>query len=36
MKIAVSCTGRGVEVGVNFLDWTGRYSTITSLFRDGT
>ena len=36
LKIIVAWMGRDWTVGVNFLDGTGRYSTITFLFRDGT
>ena len=36
MKIVVAWMRRDGTVGVNFLDGTGRYSTITFLFHDGT
>ena len=36
MKIIVAWMGRDGTVGVNFLDGTGRYSTMTFLFHDGT
>ena len=36
MKIIVAWMGRDGMVGVNFLDGTGRYTTMTFLFHDGT
>ena len=36
MRIVVAWIGRDETVGVNFVDGTGRYSTMTFLFHDVT